>query len=370
MNNKLLLLSNKFYKKAYLFGGMRKLALLGCITAMMGSPIQEIPLFSLTTVQEQAEHQLLMEAKEILLATKVKGALPSREWKIITLSQLAQGVANLGVCQHEEKTKCVNLLEEIVNESRVLQKKLTSSLPEDGLYLAHVNIILGSYQKVAQDDALQCLNKIISQQLVQWTLQDPQKHVRSYAYLKHKWPADQSAVLYSLFLYDQNYRTEISKKPIKEWLDFIHTQATNPELELPYSNITGKPHANTPRGCALSWSVMYISRFAPEEAQQLWLNYKKHFWEEGLLFSGFREWPSKENHGQDSDSGPIIYNIGASASAFGLAAAKLQKDSEIYSKLQHNKDLAQLLVSISPHINNAYHNPLARSLLFYVDTLN
>jgi len=344
------------------------MALLGCIAALSFSPTPEITVHQPFSVQEEVQKKQLDEAREILEATKVKGALPSREWKVITLSQLVQGISNLTFDQ-EERKEWTKLLEDVVKESGITQRKLKEPWPEEGLYLSHANIILGSYQKITHNDRFKSLNQQISQHLANWTVQDPQKHVCSYAKQKHKWPADQTAVLYSLYLYDQNYGTTLSNEPIKAWLDYMHKQANNPELDLPYSNITGKPHANLPRGCALSWSVMYMSRFAPEEAQQLWSKYKKHFWEEGLLFSGFREWPSEENHGQDSDSGPIIYGIGASASAFGLAAAKLQRDQETYSQLQHNLDLAGMLVIISPKLTQAYQNPLARSLLFYVDTI-
>jgi len=334
------------------------------------SSAPEIVPFPIPSVQQQAEGERLDRAKEILEESKVKGALPSKEWKMITFSHLAQGVSNLDLCVHQPED-CTPLLEEILLETGVKQEQtLPEPLLENGLYLAHLNIVLGSYQRVTHDDHYRKLNQQISEKLAQWSSDDSQKHVRSYAKLPHKWPADQAAVLYSLYLYDQNYNTALSQRPIQEWLDFMHTKATNKEWELPYSNITGKSNASIPRGCALSWSVMYMAHFAPTEANSLWNKYKEHFWDKGLLISGFREWPLGEERGQDGDSGPIFYGIGASASAFGMAAAKLQQDKDVFSRLKQNLDLAELLLGLSSKVSRDYGSPLAQSLLFYIDTIN
>lgn len=350
---------------------MRKTLVGGSLLACMSfASVPEIIPIPIPSIQEQAERKSLEKAEEILEASKVQGALPSKEWKMITLSHLTQGISNLDLCVHQQQ-ECTPLLEEILSETGVKGKQaLAEPFPENGLYLAHLNIVLGSYQKITHNNHYRKLNHQVSEILAQWSLEDPQKHVRSYAKLKHKWPADQAAVLYSLHLYDQNYGTTISQRPIREWLDFMQEEATNQEFNLPHSNITNKPHANIPRGCALSWSVMYMSHFAPTEAKALWLDYKKHFWEPGLLFSGFREWPIGEEHGQDSDSGPIVYGIGASASAFGMAAAKLQGDKGVFSKIEHDLSLAQLFLGLSSTASQSYQNPLAQSLLFYIDSIN
>jgi len=73
----------------------------------------------------------------------------------------------------------------------------------------------------------------------------PNKHLR--------WPADQAAVLYSLFLYDQNLETNLSKEPIKEWSNYMKKYGTDSKTGLHISEVTGGTNSsNTSRGCTLS----------------------------------------------------------------------------------------------------------------------
>ncbi len=117
-----------------------------------------------------------------------------------------------------------------------LDKSETSG--ENGLYLSHVNIILGLYQRLSRNIHYLVMNRKISQYLAETTLQDAQKHVRSFPNQPYKWPADQAVTLYSLYLFDRNNQTNLSAQPIHEWLEYMRSERTEPETHLHYSEAT------------------------------------------------------------------------------------------------------------------------------------
>ena len=325
--------------------------------------------------QESDVHPLYFKIKQFLSKSskKKRKMFPSKEWEMIALSHISEGLANYSFCHPSQKKEVHQLIEQIVQETTTNLSPYPSplqitSLSEHGLYLTHLNIILASYQQIAQDKKYLPLQQKVSTYLAQETISDPQKHVRSYKDLPHKWPADQSATLYSIWLFDQQNKTTLSTKPIAEWLNYMDTNATDPKTHLPYSNITGKHNGKIPRGCALSWSIRYISFFAPTQAKQLWSNYKKSHYESGFFISGFREFPTGITRESDSDSGPIVRGIGVAASGFALPASKVMHDRSTYHALENTRTLAETALEYSGQKKQV--NPMmATSIDFYTAAL-
>src|SRR5207244_457063 len=65
----------------------------------------------------------------------------------------------------------------------------------------------------------------------------------------------------------------------------------------------------------------------PETAQQWYIRYEEHFWQEGRFFAGFREFPREASIPNwqlfDVDAGPVLAGYGTAASAFGIGAARV-----------------------------------------------
>lgn len=259
----------------------------------------------------------------------------------IALSNLAEACANLGIKhpeQYAEAQDCVATVLDVAQNSELspygMPIEKVDSFEEYGLYLSHLNIVLGAWKQLTKDDSYAPLNKRISEYLAAQTIVDPQHTLKSYPNLLYRWPADQSAVLYSLYLYDQNYDTTISKQPIELWINYMKHQGTDPETGLHVSELTGTyPNAEQPRGCALSWTLRYMADFAPEEAKVLWEQYKQHFRQNYGVVVGFREWKKGYHSFSDVDSGPIILDNGVAATAFAIGASKELGDQKTYDAL-------------------------------------
>lgn len=94
----------------------------------------------------------------------------------------------------------------------------------------------------------------------------------------------------------------------------------------PYSGIArhGAP-LNPARGCGNSYATIFAPEIWPDMASEWYQKYEAHFWQQGAILKGFREWPrglSKGDWYMDVDSGPVLFGYGIAASAFGIAAAR------------------------------------------------
>src|SRR5262245_19520626 len=94
-----------------------------------------------------------------------------------------------------------------------------------------------------------------------------------------------------------------------------------------------------PRGCALSWSLAVLPDLDPELAAQQWALYRRDFLRCGGGLCLFREYPPGADRASDADSGPVVAGLGMSASAFGLAAARAQGDTDVAESLRRTGEL-------------------------------
>ena len=101
------------------------------------------------------------------------------------------------------------------------------------------------------------------------------------------------------------------------------------------------------RGVGLSFILTWAPQLWPQTAQDWYARYEQQFWQEGLFFAGFREFPKDIDVGwlnmSDVDAGPIVAGYGVAASAFGVGAARAM------GRMDHaHKLAAQALVASWP----------------------
>ena len=108
----------------------------------------------------------------------------------------------------------------------------------------------------------------------------------------------------------------------------------DPETRLPAYVADSKTGVGlgSARGVGLSFMLIWAPELWPETAQQWYAQYEKHFWQEGWLLAGFREFPRKHPIPNwrlfDVDAGPVLAGYGTAASAFGIGAARANGDFE------------------------------------------
>ncbi|MEO0369136.1 MAG: hypothetical protein AAF197_10180 [Pseudomonadota bacterium] len=112
----------------------------------------------------------------------------------------------------------------------------------------------------------------------------------------------------------------------------------DPQTALPAYRVNAKSgEAEGPaRGVGISYMLIWAPELWPETARQWYQRYSHHFWEQNLFWVGVREFsqdtPVFYSWLGDVDSGPIIVGKGVAASAFGLAAARINgKPQQAYA---------------------------------------
>ncbi len=140
------------------------------------------------------------------------------------------------------------------------------------------------------------------------------------------WPCDSVAAVVSLRLHDRLYG-EGRGQAFDTFLDWAAANSDPETGMLPGRVEFGSwEQAEPARGCANSWNLALYARVDPELARERYVLYREHFGVTRLGLRGFREWPRHDERDADVDSGPILWDMGVTATGLGLATARAVGD--------------------------------------------
>jgi hypothetical protein len=251
---------------------------------------------------------------------------------------IAEGLYNRSLGDPKLKALFIPLIGKIARAYIALAPGDTKglTLPGDhGNYLANLNLILGVYKAITGRDDYADLNRRITLRLAAISRAAPDFHFPSFPGTALRWPADQALILYTIKLYDENYRASLALPLFNSWKEFILTRGVDKKIGLPVSEISGKTkYSGVPRGCALSYMILYASKIDPACAGRWFEGYKKYFLKDYIVAAGFRE-TADERFKADVDSGPIIDGVGSAATAFGIGAAYALGDEALATRLEN-----------------------------------
>jgi len=261
---------------------------------------------------------------------------------IAALSNMAEAMANLAIGSAENIKEYQLLLEEIVlkaihpNVNPYRRKiEIVSNLGKYGYYLEHLNICLGAYSRIVNNEKYHKLNKRVSYHLLNNSLSYTNYHADLLPHVNMKWSADQSAILYSLWLYDQNNGTDISYDLIQKWLNYMDNNEIHHRTGLFKTEVLKtRKYSDQPRGCSISYLCHYMGKFAPEIANHQWELYKQFMMKKVMGKIGFREFLPEYEGDWSPDSGPIIAGIGIAATGLALNASSTIEDKETFRDLE------------------------------------
>lgn len=251
-------------------------------------------------------------------------------FRIIALSMLADGCAARASSAPSAARACVGRAFELALRT---EGRPPLEVP-DALWSTHLNLILGAAHRAGP-----CLDSALHRQLSlllhERSLNDPHAHAPSYGHLPYRWPADQAATLASLARYDAAHQQDLLREPLAAWRSLLRARHVDARWGLPVSEVTGRaPGASLPRGCAQSFLTRYLAEVDPPLASTWWAAYQQHFFVEYGPIAGFREWPHGYERPADVDSGPIVFGIGASASALAIGAARAIGNESLARRLE------------------------------------
>lgn len=300
---------------------------------------------------------------------------------IAALSNMAEALRNLYIAKahdHDDLKRLIGRVVAFAQHTSVSPWKRpiteNTKLGGHGYYLEHLNIILGCYQWIA-DSRYQALNTRISKHLVALTMEHPLRHARLMPRVNMRWSADQAAILYSLWLYDQNNLTSLHVQPTSDWLSIMERQLTHAGTGLFQTEaLNVKPYSKQPRGCSCAYMIYYMSYFAPTVAVNQWTRFKANMLDATLGMQGFREYLPEYKGGWTPDSGPIIGGVGIASSALAMKTAAALNDDAVQHKIIKSADKALSVLSMLGHIpavdklTRIGSDLLASSILLSADT--
>jgi hypothetical protein len=292
------------------------------------------------------------------LGAKFEGYGPTdvfaSDFAVVALSHFAAGLMNVYVAEPARRDEVNELLDEVARRAKSPRaapssiaegKELDASatLDDSNLYLSHLGVILGVRRIVAcagdasrascrAAEADERLHTKVVAHLRARSLASPLHHARSYPG-SDMWPADQSVTLLALRLYDETHGTHLVDAPLAGFLATM-SERTDASTGLFHSSVSPLDYATTPRGCAASWTSLYLSQVAPEVARAQYSHYREHMSTDVLGFGGFREWPVGRSRGMDVDSGPIVFGVGMAATGLGLGPARIFGDAARYATIR------------------------------------
>lgn len=282
---------------------------------------------------------------------------------IAALSNIAEALMNASKSGLIGDSEVKTLLNGVV--VRALHKKVSpyrkdpravENLGGYGYFLEHLNIILGCYQSVVDDEYLE-LNHRVTEHLLVASMAEDNCHAPLLPNVRMRWSADQAAIIYSIWLYDQNNGTSLAVDLRDRWLSYMDTYMRDHMTGLYMTEVMGvKRYSKQPRGCALAYLIYYSSHFAPQTAAEQWDLFKKHMLIKPVGITGFREYLPSYKGGWTPDSGPIVAGIGVGASGLALKTAACMADIEVYDALNRSAGPIMRL------LRGFMHVPLLRRL--------
>jgi hypothetical protein len=147
-------------------------------------------------------------------------------------------------------------------------------------------------------------------------------------YPQQTFPADVAAAWHAILRADDVLGTDHREAAAHALRGFVGTMAPDGELP-PYAWFGDPETATSVRGSANAWLLHHAPFLWPEQARTWFAAGNRRFWHASPWMSGYREYDQADPYatGMDVDSGPIVAGLGASASAFGIGAARSVGDT-------------------------------------------
>lgn len=154
------------------------------------------------------------------------------------------------------------------------------------------------------------------------------------SYTALSWPADNTVAVASIGLFekiiDDRYHSFI-----KDWVKKAKVSTDSLGL-LPHKvDYQTNQTLSNGRGCSMSLMLTFLPDIDKEFAKQQFNLYYKYFLDKRLFLPGIREYPLGINGKGDVDSGPVILQIGGSASIVGIKSLVINGKTEDALKIRN-----------------------------------
>ncbi len=271
---------------------------------------------------------------------------------LLAMSMFAEGLADYASRYPESRTEVQELLEKIVvkvsQEDFFPNINKSGNWKNQGLYLSHLNIILGAFAQNDTVGAYTTFQEKVSTYLASEISRSPYRHILSFPRGVKYWTSDNAGILYSLSLFDLQMQANLSAGPAKDWEAFVNRELMYGRSEMPCSAFTMTNKCEVmPTGNHLAWTLAYIADLKPEFASDIWRQYKHYFKDNFILIWASAEYyhPDDEPPAYVSENQRVLERVYPSVVA--LRAAAHLDDRLTYHQLNNRLLLEDMFRSTS-----------------------
>jgi hypothetical protein len=271
------------------------------------------------------------------------------EWRMITEQMTALGLGQLVLERPERRAEYLPVITRSVE--RLLKADVTAfggdawgrrgfdDLDSDRghAYLGYTNMAFGMLRLLDPDAAIGPLHDRVTAALARRLERAPHAAIETYP--GESYPADIAAVAASIALYDR--ATKKSHRPLLDrWFSAFFERYAEPRSGLLHQSIdagSGKPlgPARTSGSAIAAYFLSFVDDGAARRLFGAVARQRASF----LGFGGIREYPAGADGSGDIDSGPLLFGVSASASAFALAGARLYGEPSLLTELLRTASL-------------------------------
>jgi hypothetical protein len=272
--------------------------------------------------------------------TALKECAVFPEGDIYSFAVPAFAYANLAVTRPEMKAQAQAQIVKLVDLAIPLVIKNVeppnndllrlTTYQNEATYLGTLYLMLTHYALIGGDERYDALHTHLAEIFYQAIQNSHGESLHSYP--EYTWHFDTLFVLLALYLDDLRSGEHRADTLIAQHLQWKTQHATH--------QATGLPEAYEgalPRGCDLSMQIGILSQIAPYTARTVYQRYVASHWINYGFLAGFAEWPVGHRDTRalsgDFDSGPIIFNIGLTATGVGLLTTQAMHDQNRFQVL-------------------------------------
>lgn len=294
-------------------------------------------------------HEVLNKMPEAI-GTQFQG-----EWALYTCSMLSAAMTNIATVYPEMKEQNLQHIDSLIQivMSPELRKYDHERWEEDPLtsfdselshvsYLSHLAWMISGYKKIGgdkkYDQLFHDLCKTMNRRIVKSPCLNLQTYPGEAIYVPDMLVGIIALSEYSK-MYGGKYGTTVKrwvKRAKKDWLD-SETGLLVSALNENGTQIDGAPV----KGSYSALNCSYLSYIDEKFAKEQYETFKQHFWKNGLMISGFREYHDRWCAlGFDIDAGPILFGLSPSGTAFAAGAVTYFEDHKIRKKILRTAEKA------------------------------
>lgn len=190
------------------------------------------------------------------------------------------------------------------------------------------------------------------------------------SYTGATWPADNVLCLAALSLHDRLFEPKYTTV-IAQWMGRIKANLEGKTGLIPHSFSLINNKGMEVRGSSQSLMLSFLPEIDANFAQNQYKTYKNWFIQTKLGLPAVREYPIGTDGSGDVDSGPVIWDVGGSASIVGIRAAYENNDVQAAKSLRNSIETFALATNFGGKKKHLFGVlPMADAFVAWVNVKN